>query len=135
MNISLEDTSIVIARELEIQGYETYVYPVISLIDNKCKKLNFKDDTVERAKKMAIKYIKDTYRKPRYTSIKYLLPAFVYLASIINNDKRTQREIADIFMTTESTIRKWYPDIANTLGIEIIANGIDMTVVKVPEGI
>lgn len=135
MNISLEDTSMVIARELEIQGYETYVYPVISLIDNKCKELNLKDDTIERAKKMAIKYIKDTYCKPRYTSIKYLLPAFVYLASIINDDKRTQREIADIFMTTESTIRKWYPDIANTLGIKIIANRIDMIVVKVPEGI
>lgn len=135
MNIPWEDTSDVIARELQIQGYKTFVCPNLSVIDIKCKELDIKDGTIDRAKRFAVKYIKDTYHKPRYTSIKHLLPAFVYLASIANGDKRTQWEIANTFGTTEVTIRKWYPDIADTLGIKIINNGGDILIAKIPEGL
>lgn len=108
-----------IPEHLETQAYELFVYPNLALIEENCKKLGLKDETIKKAKDLAIKYIKKTYHQPRYSHIKFLLPAFVYIASILNDDRRTQREIAEAFGVTSTLIRKWYLHIVDVMNIEI----------------
>jgi len=108
-----------IPENLETQAYELFVYPNLSLIDENCKKLGLKNETVKRAKDLATEYIKKTYHHPRYSHIKFLLPAFVHIASILNDDRRTQREIAEAFGVTSTLIRKWYLHIVDVMNIEM----------------
>jgi transcription initiation factor TFIIB len=44
--------------------------------------------------------------------------AAIYIASVLNGERRTQREIADVVGVTEVTIRNRYKEIAQALGIE-----------------
>jgi transcription initiation factor TFIIB len=44
--------------------------------------------------------------------------AAIYIASVLNNERKTQREIADAVGVTEVTIRNRYKEIAQALGIE-----------------
>lgn len=44
--------------------------------------------------------------------------AALYVAAVLNGEKRTQREIADVVGVTEVTIRNRYKEIVNKLGIE-----------------
>lgn len=44
--------------------------------------------------------------------------AAIYIASVLNGERRTQREIADIVGVTEVTIRNRYKEIVQALGIE-----------------
>jgi len=44
--------------------------------------------------------------------------AAIYIASVLNNEHKTQREIADAVGVTEVTIRNRYKEIAQALGIE-----------------
>ena len=111
-------------RELEIQGCRKFVCPNISLIDEKGKELSLKDETIKRAKELAMKYFKDTYRKPHYSSARHLLPSFICVASIIEGDKRFQKEIAEVFGTTSVTITKWNRDIVETMGLGIGYNNV-----------
>lgn len=107
-------------RELEIQGCRTFVCPNISLIEEKGRELLLKDETIKRAKDLAIEYFKKTYKRPHYSSAKHLLPAFVYIASIMEGERRFQKEVAEAFGTTNITITKWYRDIVDTMGLNII---------------
>lgn len=116
-------------KELEIQGCRTFVCPNISLIEEKGKELLLKDSTIKRAKELAVEYFKKTYKSPRYSSAKHLLPSFLYVASILEGERRFQKEIADVFGTTNvTTIKKWYRDIIETMDLTIISN--DITVDK-----
>jgi transcription initiation factor TFIIB len=45
--------------------------------------------------------------------------AALYISCIMENDRRTQREIGDAASVTEVTIRNRYKDLVRTLGIEI----------------
>lgn len=112
-------------KELEIQGCRTFVCPNISIIEEKGKELSLKDGTIKRAKELAMKYFKDTYRKPHYSSAKHLLPSFICIASIMEGDKRFQKEIADVFDTTNVTIVKWNRIIVETMGLDIECDNID----------
>lgn len=107
-------------EDLETKAYDVFVYPNLSIIDKKGKELKLKDETIKRAKDLAIEYINKTYHQPRYSHIKFLLPAFVYIAAILDDDRRTQYEIAKTFGVTESSVRKWYMQIKETMNIEII---------------
>ena len=107
-------------KDLEIRACKEFVCPNISTIDMKCKELNLNFNVIKKAKEMAIGYLKKTYHTPRYSHIKYLLPSFVYLGSIIGGDKRSQNEIAIIFGITITTMRKWNDDIINILELDII---------------
>lgn len=109
-------------RELEIQGCRTYVCPNISLIDEKGKELSLKEGTIKRAKELAIKYFKDTYHKPHYSSARHLLPSFICVASIMEGDNRFQKEIAEVFGTTNVTITKWNRNIVKTMDLDIECN-------------
>lgn len=106
-------------KELDIKACKTFVCPNLNLIVQKGKELGLKYTTIERAKSMSIEYFKKTYHKPRYSSAKLLLPSFLYVASILEGERRSQTEVADIFGTTTVTIKKWNKDIVAVLGINI----------------
>ncbi len=44
--------------------------------------------------------------------------AAIYIASVLENERKTQREVADVVGVTEVTIRNRYKEIAQALGIE-----------------
>jgi len=44
--------------------------------------------------------------------------AALYIAAVLNDEKRTQREVADVVGVTEVTIRNRYKEIVEKLGIE-----------------
>jgi len=106
-------------KELEIQGCRTFVCPNLSIINEKGKELNLKEEIIERAKGLAIEYFKMTYHRPHYSSAKYLLPAFIYVASVLEGEKICQADVAKVFEMSHSTIRKWYYDITDTLSIDV----------------
>lgn len=106
-------------KELEILGCRTFVCPNLSIISEKGKELNLKEETIERAKNLAVEYFKKTYHIPHYSSVKSLLPAFIYVACVLEGEKINQIDIIKVFGTSQSTIRKWYIDITDTLGIDI----------------
>ena len=107
-------------KELDIQGCRIFVCPKLDLIDEKGKELLLKDETIKRAKDLAIKYFKDTYHRPHYVSARHLLPSFLYIASVLEGERRFQKEIIEVFGTTNVTITKWYRDIVDTMGLNII---------------
>lgn len=107
------------AKELEMQGCRTFVCPNIGLIEEKGKELLLKDRTIKRAKELTIEYFKKTYRRPRYASAKNLLPAFIYIASVLERDRRFKKEVAEVFGTTNTTVAKWYRNIIETMNLRI----------------
>jgi transcription initiation factor TFIIIB Brf1 subunit/transcription initiation factor TFIIB len=108
-------------KDLDKQACRTFVCPNLALIDEKGKELELKDTTIKRTKDMAIEYFKKTYQTPHYSSAKNLLPAFMYMASIIENDRRTQWDVEKVYKVSSATIRKWYKDISGVLNIKIIS--------------
>jgi len=107
-------------KDLDKQACRTFVCPNLSLLDEKGKVLKLKETTIKKAKDMAIEYFKKTYREPRYSSAKHLLPAFTYIASIIEDDRKTQWEIENAYGINSVTIRKWYRDISDVLDLKIL---------------
>jgi transcription initiation factor TFIIB len=45
--------------------------------------------------------------------------AAIYVASIMANERRTQREVADVAGVTEVTIRNRYKELTEKLGIKV----------------
>lgn len=120
-------------RKLELEACRIFVCPNLSLIDQKGKELEMMDDTIEKAKNMAIEYFKKTYHRPKYTAVKYLMPSFLYLASIAaervgSKDRKTQEDMSRVFGIGIPTIKRWNKDIINTLGLRISAYGIERIV-------
>lgn len=107
-------------KKLELQGCRTFVCPNLTLIDEKCKEYNLKIEIIERAKKLAIEYFSKTYHRPHFASARHVIPSIVQIASILEQDKIPQKHIAMMFDTTTLTVRKWYNDIIDVLGINII---------------
>lgn len=103
------------------------MYPNLKIIDEKCKELHLRKDTIEKAKDLALQYFKKTYKSPRYSSAKHLLASFVYIAMMLKCEKRYQNEIEEAFGTTHVTINKWYHDIVDTLDIEVDKNVISVS--------
>jgi transcription initiation factor TFIIB len=46
--------------------------------------------------------------------------AAIYVASILGNERRTQREVADVAGVTEVTIRNRYKELTDKLGIDVV---------------
>lgn len=118
------------AKELEMLGCRTFVCPNLSLIDEKGKELGLREETIKKAKDIAISYFKKTYHRPPYSSAKHLLPSFIYIASVVERERRTQTDIADVFGMSHSTIRKWYNGIIDALDIRIPEEEIKSKVSK-----
>ncbi len=106
-------------KELDILACKKFVCPNIGLIDQKGKELELKDETIKKAKDLAVEYFKRTYHSPRYSSVKSLLPSFVLAASILEGDRRFQSKVAKAFGVSNATIRKWYIDIIDTMDLKI----------------
>lgn len=104
---------------LEAIGCRTFACPNLGLIDEKGKELGLGNEIIEKAKAMAIAYLKKTYRRPHYSSVIYLLPSFVYIASIRDGNMIQKKRVADAFGTTGATVTKWNKDIIDTLKIDI----------------
>lgn len=104
---------------LEVIGCKTFACPNLVLIDEKGKALGLSNEIIGKAKDMAVEYIKKTYYMPHYSSVIYLLPSFVYIASILYGNMIQKKRIADAFGITGATINKWNKDIIDTLKIEI----------------
>lgn len=107
-------------KELEIQGCRKFVCPNLSLIDEKGRELNLREDTIKRSKDMAIEYFKKTYHKPHYSSARHVLPGIVYIVSILEGDRRSQGDIVKIFDVSHKTITRWYRDVMDTLNIKTL---------------
>jgi transcription initiation factor TFIIB len=45
--------------------------------------------------------------------------AAIYIASLMNNERRTQREVAEVAGVTEVTIRNRYKELAERLEIDV----------------
>jgi len=95
--------------------------------------LKLNEITIKKAENLAIRYFKKAYHAPKYTSAKFLLPAFIYIASIfesqkkgLEHERRTQREVAAVFGITELVIRKWYSEITNELNIKVFGNATSL---------
>jgi len=107
-------------KDLEMEGCKKYICPNLNLIDLKGRELKISDKAIKRARDLADQYVKKTYQRPHYPSIKRVIPAFIYVASILEDDwkdRKTQLEVSEAFETTEGTVRKWYRDIIETLNI------------------
>lgn len=83
------------------------------------QRTQFKEETIERAKNLAIEYFKKTYHSRHYSFAKSLLPAFIYIASVLENEKIYQKDVTKVFGISKSTIKKWYRNITDTLSIDI----------------
>lgn len=105
--------------ELEAIGCKTFACSSLNLIDEKGKELGLRDSTIKRAKDMASEYLKKTYHRPRYSSVIYLLPSFVHIASILEEDPILKSKIMNVFGSSGPTITKWDKDIIDTLNIQI----------------
>jgi transcription initiation factor TFIIIB Brf1 subunit/transcription initiation factor TFIIB len=105
-------------KKLEIQGCRKFVCPNLGMIEEKCKDANIREDIIERSKNMAVEYFKKTYHNPHYSSARHVLPAIVYIASILEGDKKSKVYIAKVFDVSYITVRKWQPDIMKVLDIE-----------------
>lgn len=106
-------------EDLKRQGYRKFVCPNLELIEIKGKELNLDDKIIKNAEDLAIRYIKKTYHTPRYSSIKYLLASFIYIASILDDNRVSQRKVAKAFRSSATTIRKWNDDIIDVLELDI----------------
>jgi transcription initiation factor TFIIIB Brf1 subunit/transcription initiation factor TFIIB len=107
-------------KELEMQGCKTFVCPNLSLMEEKCKESNIREDIIERSKSMAIEYFRKTYHEPHYSSARHVIPAIVYIACCLEGDKRSKTDIAKMFDTSHITVRKWQIDIMEVLDIKTL---------------
>jgi hypothetical protein len=120
-------------KELDIDAYKTFVCPDFNDMDDNCKKLGLDDETIKRCKDIGIEYLKKTYHAPKYSSIKFVIPAFIYIGTnmyckdgvkCLGSGRMTKkiggREIAILYGITDSTVSKWVTDIISVLGIKRI---------------
>ena len=92
-------------------------------IDREGKALSLKMKTIARAKSLAARYfaVADNYNGD--SNVKKMSAAFVYMASVIENDRRRQIDISSVSGVNISAISSWYNDIIRNFGMKIIANG------------
>lgn len=95
-------------KELDIAGCRTFVCPNMDLLNQWARRLKLSDTVLEKAKAITNEYVKRTYHRPKYTSIKPVLAACLYIAAIICGERRTQEEIHKISRVSHRSICKWY---------------------------
>lgn len=117
-------------EELEMQGCKTFICPNLSIMEEKCKEANIETNIIERSKSMAIEYFRKTYRRPHYSSARHVIPAIVYIASILEGDKRSKVKIAKAFGVSHVTIRKWQSDVMEVLDIKKLERDVPLGQIK-----
>lgn len=99
---------------LENLDYHMHYPSIEEYIERICGKLALSKNTANIAKKIAVTARNYTQTKGTHSS---LTAASIYISSIINDERRTQREIADAIGITEATIRSKYKEIAREFQI------------------
>lgn len=119
-------------KELDIEACKTFVCPNFNDIDINCKELGIDDETIKICKDIATEYLKKTYHTPKYSSIKFVMPAFIYIgANMYYEDgvryiigggnvhrKLGRGEIGALYGVTEATVSKWVTHVILVLGIK-----------------
>jgi hypothetical protein len=117
-------------KELEMEGCRTFVCPNLSTMEEICKEANVGANVIERSKSMAFEYFKRTYHRPRYSSARHVIPAIVYIASILEGEKRSKVKIAKTFGVSYITVRKWQPDVMEVLDIKKLERDVPLEQIK-----
>jgi transcription initiation factor TFIIIB Brf1 subunit/transcription initiation factor TFIIB len=91
-------------------------------LDKEGKMLQLKDCTIETAKHLMSKFFKIESFAHHYPHIRQLRSAFIYTASVVEDDRIRQIEICQVLGTPEGTISSWYSKILKVLGLKIISN-------------
>lgn len=86
------------------------------------KLLLMRNSTIQKAKDIASKYFEKAKFNRYHRFMNHLRPAFVYTASIIENEGLRQLDISQRFGIAECIIGKWHKDIIKVLGMKIIAH-------------
>ena len=102
-------------KDLEIAGCRAFICPNMDLLEKWAKRLELSNLVIDQAKAISNEYIKRTYHSPKYRSVKPMIAACIYIASIICNERRTQGEIHDVSNVSPRSICKWYVTIFNEL--------------------
>jgi len=73
-------------------------------------KKHFSKETIEKAKELLQKALNDAEKMKliRSKNKNTVLAALFYVASTLSRERKTQKEIAEIFKTTEASIRNTY---------------------------
>jgi transcription initiation factor TFIIIB Brf1 subunit/transcription initiation factor TFIIB len=93
-------------------------------IDKAGKVLSLKKSTIQKAKDLASQYFKTADFEHYRLNVRQLRYGFIYTASVIENDRRTQLEISGISGTSECAIGKWYHDVLRVLRLKIISHNM-----------
>ncbi len=107
-------------RKLEMKGCRTFVCPNLSMMETICNEHNIRKDIIERSKRMAFEYFKKTYHRPHYSSARHVIPAIVYIASVLMGEKISKIGVARIFNVSYITVKKWQIDIMEVLNIKTL---------------
>ncbi len=91
-------------------------------IDKVGKVLSLEKKTIQKAKDLASQYFETMDFEHCRLHFRNLRYGFIYAASIIENDRRTQLEISGISGMAESAIGKWYHNVLRVLRLKIISH-------------
>ncbi len=120
-------------KDLEISACKHFVCPNLHLIDEKCKEIGIYEDEIKNIKEFAVEYFMRTYHSPRYSGVRCLLPAFVYITMNIeregdlkyiflaNSFKKaySMQYCGLIFDVSIGSVSKWTKDIAKEMNIDL----------------
>ncbi|ASJ10985.1 transcription initiation factor IIB [Thermococcus sp. P6] len=105
-----------IARNLNLTPKKLFVKPT-DYVDKFADELGLND----RVRKRAVKILEEAYEKG-LTSGKSpagLVAAALYIAGLMEDDKRTQREVAEVARVTEVTVRNRYKELVERLNLKV----------------
>ncbi|AEH23741.1 transcription initiation factor IIB [Pyrococcus yayanosii] len=105
-----------IARNLNLTPKKLFVKPT-DYVNKFADELGLS----EKVRRKAVEILEEAYRKG-LTSGKSpagLVAAALYIASLLEGEKRTQREVAEIARVTEVTVRNRYKELVEKLGLKL----------------
>ena len=105
-----------IARNLNLTPKKLFVKPT-DYVNKFADELGLS----EKVRRRAIEILEEAYRRG-LTSGKSpagLVAAALYIASLLEGEKRTQREVAEVARVTEVTVRNRYKELVEKLGIKV----------------
>jgi len=104
-----------LSRKLELKLLPTAPQDYVSRF---CSKLNLSSDVQAKTNKILKKATNKELTSGRGPT--GLAAAALYIASVLCDERRTQREVAEIAGVTEVTIRNRYKEITKALDIDIV---------------
>lgn len=101
-----------------------FVCPDLSEMDKSGKILGLKDSTIEKAKELGSRYFGATYQTCPYNNgVSYVFPALIYIAIIIENDRRKSQESLEMILGAKRySVSGLMSDIVKVLGLKIVRN-------------